>query len=219
MNRSLCVCALALLALIAAGAAQADKRYVSDELRVSVRAGQGDDYRIVAVLASGSAVETLESAGDWTRVRTPEGDTGWMRTQYLQAERIAADRLSEVQAELESVRTRVEELESALRRARRNAESARERVAELESRNQALSDKLARAEEGLELEQANQRLEARVDSLSDEVDTLEQRNRELAERDRQRWFAVGAGVLVGGILLGVIVTRIPWRSRRSRLFE
>jgi len=219
VNRSLCVFALALLALIAASPSHADKRYVSDELRVSVRAGQGSDYRIVAVLPSGTEVETLEATGDWTRVRTPEGDTGWMRSQYLQAEPIAADRLTEVEAELQSARARVEELETALQRSQREAEAARERVAELESRNQTLSDKLARAQEGLELEQANQRLEARVDSLTDEVATLEQRNRELAERDRQRWFAVGAGVLAGGLLLGIIVARIPWRSRRSRLFE
>ncbi len=219
MTRFLCIFAFAVLLALAAGAAQAEPRYVSDELRVSVRAGQGDDFRIVAVLPSGSEVETLESSGDWTRVRTPEGETGWMRTQYLQAEPIAADRLAEVEAELESVRARVEELETALRRARRDAESAQERVAELESRNETLRNKLERAEQGLELAQDNERLQGRVDSLSDEVASLEERNRELAQRDRQRWFAVGAGVLVGGILLGIIVTRVPWRSRRSRLFE
>ncbi len=219
MNRLACVFTLAVSAALAASPIEAQPRYVSDELRVSVRAGQGDDYRIVAVLASGTEVEALESAGDWTRVRTPADETGWMRTQYLQAEPIAADRLADVEAELQSAQNRIEELETSLRQARRDAASAGERVAELESRNEALQDKLTRAEEGLELEQVNQRLESRVETLGDEVAALEQRNRELAERDRQRWFAVGAGVLLGGILLGMIVTRIPWRSRRSRMFE
>lgn len=219
MNRLACVFTLAVSAALAASPIEAQPRYVSDELRVSVRAGQGDDYRIVAVLASGTEVEALESAGDWTRVRTSADETGWMRTQYLQAEPIAADRLADVEAELQSAQNRIEELETSLRQARRDAASAGERVAELESRNEALQDKLTRAEEGLELEQVNQRLESRVETLGDEVAALEQRNRELAERDRQRWFAVGAGVLLGGILLGMIVTRIPWRSRRSRMFE
>jgi SH3 domain protein len=218
VNRFACVCVALLLGLCAQPAV-AEQRYISDDLRVSVRAGAGDGYRIIAVLPSGSQVETLETGGDWTRVRTAEGDTGWMRSQYLQAEPIAAQRLSKVQAELERARTRIEELEKASREARQAADSARERIAELESRNETLRGRLSKAERGLELAETNEELNAQVQQLQDEVATLRTRNDELTGHARQRWFAIGAGVLLGGILIGIIVTRIPWRSRRSRLFE
>ncbi len=209
---------LAVLLLLLSTPCGAAERYVSDELRVSVRSGKGDDYRIIEVLPSGAAVETLETGETWARVRTPNGQEGWMRRQYLQAEPIAEAKLERARAELERLRSRLDELEGKLEMARQRTAAARERIAKFREDKRALEEKLGNAEKGLELHEANEQLKARVDELEGQVEQLTRRNAQLAGRDRKRWFALGAGVLLGGMLLGVLITRIPWRSRRDRLF-
>jgi len=217
LHRCLGVCLAVLLAIVTAPAAAAE-RFVGDELRVSVRAGKGDDYRIIEVLPSGAAVETLETGDRWARVRTPNGKEGWMRRQYLQADPIAEVKLEQARAELERLRRRVAELEDKLAMARERNAAARERIDKLREQKRSIEAKLADAEKGLELHAANEQLQARVDELEGRVEELTRRNAQLAGRDRKRWFALGAGVLLGGMLLGIVITRIPWRSRRDRLF-
>jgi len=44
---------------------------------------------------------------------------------------------------------------------------------------------------------------------------LEQQNLDLLNEDRQRWFLIGAAVLAGGLLLGLIVPELKLRRRKS----
>lgn len=210
--------ALAAILVLASATAVGATRYVTDELRISVRTGTGDQYRIIEVIDSGTRVETLDSSGEWAKVRTPEGNVGWVRAQYLVEQPVAADRLRSVRAELEAARERIGELESVLAEARAETAEQRERVAALTSEKEELEGRLARASEGLELYQQNQRLSQYAKNLNARIAELEKETRRLADRSRREWFVIGAAVLLGGMLFGIIVTRIPWRGRRDRMF-
>ena len=221
--------AFAAILLLASSTAFGATRYVTDELRISVRTGTGDQYRIIEVIGTGTQVEALESSGEWTRVTTPEGNTGWVRSQYLVEQPVAEDRLRAARAELDSardriaelqatLRERVAELESALAESRAATESARERIAALESEKEELEARLAQADRGLELYDQNQRLANHLKGLNARIAELEEHGERLADRSRKEWFVIGAAVLLGGMLFGIIVTRIPWRGRRDRMF-
>lgn len=210
--------ALAAVLVLVTSTAFAATRYVTDELRVGVRTGAGTQYRIIEVLDSGMQVETLQSEGDWSQVRTPQGNTGWMPTQYLVEQPVAADRLRSARAELESARERIAELEEELAQARSEAESARERVESLSTEKKRLEARLADAQRGLELHDENERLKNNIKSLVRREKEFRQEIEQLQERERKEWFVIGAGVLLGGMLFGIIVTRIPWRGRRDRMF-
>ena len=210
--------ALAAILILASATAPAATRYVTDELRISVRTGTGDQYRIIEVIGTGTEVETLETEGEWAKVRTPEGNVGWVRAQYLDEEPIAAKRLRAVRAELEAARERIGELEAALAEARAETETARQRIEQLASETQELESRLAQAQEGLELYPQNQRLSVYVKTLNARIAELQQEAQRLADRSRREWFVIGAAVLLGGMLFGIIVTRIPWRGRRDRMF-
>lgn len=210
--------ALAAILILATTAAFGATRYVTDELRVSVRTGAGNQYRIIEVVDSGTRIETLQTEGEWAQVRTPEGNTGWMRAQYLIEQPIAADRLRTARAELEDARERIGELEEALAQAREETASARERVESLSTDKERLESRIANAERGLELHDENERLKENVKSLMRRAEEFRQEIQRLQERERKEWFVIGAGVLFGGMLFGIIVTRIPWRGRRDRMF-
>lgn len=217
MKRYSCA-ALAAVLVLTTGAAFGATRYVTDELRISVRTGAGTQYRIVEVIDSGSRLETLETSGEWTQVRTEEGETGWVRSQYLTEQPIAADRLDTVRSDLQDANERIDELEDTLARTRADNEAARERIETLTGEKESLEGRLEEAERGLELHDENERLTERTGELEQRVAELRKEAETLAERGHREWFMIGAGVLLGGILFGIVVTRIPWRRRRDRMF-
>lgn len=216
MIRRVQVSVLILLCLAATSVFGAT-RYVTDELRISLRSGAGNQYRIVRVLDSGMSLETLETQGEWTRVRAGD-ETGWVRSQYLSSQRIAAHRLEEAQASLAQTRERVDELETTLAETREQLSTARDQVEELSAQNADLESQLSDAAEGLELSEENTRLRESNEEFDQRIGELERELDQASHREQREWFAVGAGVLFAGLLSGLIVTRIPWR-RRSRMFE
>lgn len=217
MNRIPCS-ALAVALLLAAPTALGAARYVTDELRISVRTGQGSEYRIIEVIDSGTRVETLASEGEWTEVQTPEGNTGWVRAQYLDEEPIAEDRLRSARSELTRARERIATLEEGLAQAEDNAGSASEEIDRLNGRIEELETRLANADEGLGLHDENRRLAEKLGTLEDRVSEARAQARLAEQRSRKEWFLIGGGVVFGGILFGIVVTRIPWRRRRDRMF-
>ncbi|MFB9327555.1 N-acetylmuramoyl-L-alanine amidase [Paenibacillus aurantiacus] len=55
----------------------------ADSLRM--RKGPGTGYAVVGGLYRGEAVTVLERDGDWVKVKTPDGQQGWVASQYIGA--------------------------------------------------------------------------------------------------------------------------------------
>ncbi len=65
------------------------------------------------------------------------------------------------------------------------------------------------------LARQNQQLEQQVQALQAQVDGLREEAAALRADDRRRWFATGAGVLVAGIVLGLLLPALRGRRRRG----
>ena len=91
-----------LLGALYASGAQAEEgaqnsRWVSDSLNTYVRSGPTDGYRIVGSLVSGQKVELLRSQGDYSQVRSDNGDSVWIPTRDLQSVPGQAERLPQLE--------------------------------------------------------------------------------------------------------------------------
>ena len=206
----LCVCAFGL-------DAAADTRYISDLLYVPLRSGPSGEHRIVHWgLPSGMALEVLEEdeAAKFTRVRTDGGTEGWIPSQYLVDEPVAADRLAQAESEIERLEsllagdgsTLAAELEEARTEAARNAESAETVVAleaQLEEIRRVSASAIATQEENVKLAEANA-------ALRREHEDLAARAERLQGRVEMWWMLVGGGLVLAGLLIGV------WLGSRSR---
>ena len=188
--------------------------YVSDELEITLRSGEGNQFRIVRMLPSGAEVEVLARGDGWTQVRAG-GDTGWVLSRHLQPEPAARTRLDEALDSAERLRTDNRQLSRQLDEAREALETLSARNDMLEEENLRMQQRLEEAGEGLRLADQNQDLRKQVVDLEREVQDLARENRRIGERDRQEWFLAGAGVIVLGLLIGILVTRIRWRRRDS----
>jgi len=69
-------------------------RYVSDELEITMRNGQGVQFSIRKMLESGTRLDVLETdPAGYSKVRTSEGVEGWVLTRYLSNSPSARDQL------------------------------------------------------------------------------------------------------------------------------
>lgn len=106
------ICALALgLIGLAAAPADAASAWVKGEVRLNVRTGPSNEYRILGELHTGDKVEVLENGQGWTRIRSGDRD-GWVPEGYLQDEPPPAVLLADAQAKATQLAARVQTLES-----------------------------------------------------------------------------------------------------------
>jgi SH3 domain protein len=97
---------LASLAAEAAGAAE--QGWVRGDLRLNLRSGGGNDYRILGTIATGDQVKVLDEGTDWTRVETADGKVGWIPAGYVEMTPPAVARLATLEAEANNLRSELE---------------------------------------------------------------------------------------------------------------
>lgn len=186
--------------------ASAETRFV--EVEVTLRTGQGTDFGIVRMIRSGTPVEVLEQDQQtgYSRVRMPGGTEGWILARYLTQSPIGAE-------ELVAARQRIDQLN------RENRELTEERNRYMGEAD-TLAEELARLKDlssnAIALEDANRTLRTTLNRNQERIANLETDNDRLRSTVTRDWFLAGAGVLVGGVLIGVILPRLRWRRRRSR---
>ncbi|NIR84612.1 MAG: TIGR04211 family SH3 domain-containing protein [Gammaproteobacteria bacterium] len=97
----------------------AENVYVIERLRVGLHEGKALESTIVEMVSTGTPLVVLERDGAFTRVRTPEGTTGWIDTEYVTPEppasreelRQARDENAQLRATVAELRQRTTELE------------------------------------------------------------------------------------------------------------
>lgn len=82
----------------------------------------------------------------------------------------------------------------------------------LQARQPALEEAAAQA---AELVGRNAQLQRQVQTLQAQVDDLREEAAQLRRQDRRRWFLTGAGVMAGGVVLGLILPLLRPRRRRG----
>jgi SH3 domain protein len=149
--------ALLCLALGAwAGSAGADTVYVTDSLRLGLHAAPDTSDRPFDNLASGTTVEVLERNASYARVRLTDGREGWVKATFLVAEKPAAARVLELEAELggfesaaaaaktaqAAAEQQLSGLRSELQEKTGSAESIKETIERLQRENRANEGRL-----------------------------------------------------------------------------
>jgi SH3 domain protein len=210
---------LLIVLMLTAVAASAQTRYVSDELTITLRTGPSTQNQILRNLTSGAAVEVLQELPDegYTRVRTTDGTEGWVISRYLQTDRIAAQRLTVAERDLAQARERIGTLEAQVAELSGSLDETRSALNQAQSSGEDLTAELAdirsASANAITLRDQNESLRRRVTELSQQVDVVAMDNAELRSRSRQNWFVVGAAVLFGGVVIGLIAPSL--RPRRK----
>ncbi len=195
-------------------------RYVEDFVKVPLRTGKSLQNKILRMLPSGTRMELLEVSEEdgYSRVRTDQGVEGWILSRYLMTEPSARDRLATAKEELAAQQEGSDRLKREISTLRAHEAEIERSNRELQENNRQLTDELASirrtASRALAIEEENARFREEVAQRKEELDTLLRQNAMLKDQSRRDWFVAGAGVALGGLVMGLIIPRIPWRRRK-----
>ena len=220
MNKFINYILLTLLLLSPLTSSAETTRYVSDQLEITMRNGQGVKFAIKRVLTSGDRLELIEvNPSGYSKVRTIEGVEGWVITRYLMnapsVRNLGADSAQKVaNLELELATTKEELQNLSIKVTASDSvnmtlkETSQRLKKELDSLKITASGSIALDNENIQLKEQIQQNHHRTQAL-----TLE--NTALKNSDGQSWFLIGVAVLLGGIILGLILPRLRFQRRSS----
>ncbi len=185
--------------------ANAETRYITDQLTLNLRSGPTTGHRITRTLSSGTAVTidtSVPAENGHVFVKLRNGAEGWVLEQYLQAEPIARTKVAKLTKENEELIKKVDTLESKLSQTADNLDTTASKqselsqlVAEKDSELQKIRSLSANA---IEIDQRNAELTETNQNLLLEIDKLKAENDRLSgSSQRTQWITGGGLVLIG----------------------
>lgn len=213
--------ALLIVLLCCSTAVLARTAFVTDELKITLRTGESATHRILRMLPTGTRLTVLEDNAEtgYSRVRTASGVEGYVLTRQLLEEPVARDRLAAAEAEVQALKAAPGELSSRLATLRDEHDALQAQHAALQKAKTQVDQEFAAlqrtASNSVRIANERNELRKQVASLTREIEDVKQLNRELENKTAQNWFLIGAGVVVGGIILGLILPHLRVRRRKS----
>lgn len=149
--------AVLLLAAASQVATAQEVAYVTDILRLGIHHAEDTSDSPFRNLISGTELTILERNTNYARVKTPEGEEGWVKAAYLVTDKPAQLRVAEMEAKVAELENQLHTAQSARMVAETEANRATKEVAANLNSADAIRDTLAR------LQQQNEEFEGRLE--------------------------------------------------------
>jgi len=220
---------LFILLSVSVRVTHADRRYVSDMLIITLRTGQGNEYKVIKTLKTDTPVEVLEESENYLRVRTDEGEEGWVAKQYISSELPKSVIIGELKKETSKLNAKIKELEkyqaslleqfeiatqshaAKVEELEKNASNSKEEASRLKIKLAQITEKhntlIDQSKNVIDLISEQKRLQAKNVNLNTRVEHLQKENTGLRNSRRLQWFLAGCGVFFIGWIAGKVSRR------------
>lgn len=211
---------LLCLLLLLPGLLLAETRYVTDVAKITLRTGESTSHRIMRILPSGTAVEVLGDNKEtgYSKVRA-KGQVGYMLTGKLMDQPSARSQLAALKQEIDDLKAAPGELRknlADLQEQHRDLKAAHTELQTIKQQQEQELQSIQRtASNAIRISSERNELRKQVASLTRQVEDLKQENRDLSNEATREWFLIGAGVIIAGILIGLILPHLRFQRRRS----
>lgn len=193
--------------------ASAETQYVSDSIVITMRAGKGDQYKVIRTIGTGTPLEILEEDARYLKVRIPDGTEGWVLKRYISSEKPKNTIIRDLENEINRMRNDLtalgkdrDALKDELKSYKKNLKAAKKEGSVLAKKLQWMTARYnTLAEESknvTELIDERNRLQAENDRLSEESSRLMQENERHKRNEKIKWFLAGGGVFFVGWISG-----------------
>lgn len=196
--------------------------YVSDIVYAPLRSGKGLQFRIIhAGLRSGTPLEILdkESDNEWTQVRTHDGKTGWMRSQYLISSPTGRIQLVEAQKQIAQLTEKNHELKKTSQTVEQSNTQLNRELRRTLTQRDDLTKELQKIKSisanALNLNRQHQELVAKHQVLQTQRDSLKAENEQLKSSESLTFFLYGVAAVLLGVIITVVAPRLKPKKRYS----
>ncbi len=211
-----------LLLLNVKAYAQEETVYVSDVLYVPLRSGQGNQFRIINKgLKSGTPLIRIEVNEDntWSKVKTQAGIEGWVPNQYLSEDKTAQIKLNQALARLAIVENELADLKQTHQELLADNQKTRANANESSQTNSSLKKELERIKQvsanAIDLDQRHRELLEKHEVTQTQLNSLEAENDNLKSDKTLSFMFYGAGLLILGMVLSVLLPALKPKKRYS----
>ncbi len=172
----------------------AEKAWVSDEIEAPLRNKPELNADIVAMLTAGQAVKVQEKKGEYIKIKTADGQVGWLSDYYVLSETSVHAQLGPIKERLANAEARLKEVESELSNERSRNSELESTKAQLESSVQEVSARFKSTEGSAEkyasdnalLQKKLSEQSLKMTKLAKELDVARQK----ASTARTRYFSL-----------------------------
>ena len=213
--------------------AEADTRYVGDQLIVTLRLGESTKHKILKTLKTGTPVEVLQEGETYMKVRTNDGTEGYVLRQYISSNPPKSQRIDKLEIEKNALQKKINELQNAKITLEKQLNGIEEKYksefselttksSEIEQNFEKVSNSerlitekyntlVAQSENVVAIAQERDQLLQKNNKLTTGMKMLQEKNEKFADSRMIKWFLAGGGVFFFGWITGRIS-----RKKRSR---
>jgi SH3 domain protein len=197
-----------------------ETRYVTDRFEITMRTGESTSHRIIRMLNSGLSVDVISTnlQSGYSKVRA--GNTvGYVLTRQLMDEPSARTQLTRMREEVNALKAAPNELRSnlvGLQKKYQDLLRAHKKLQAIKDKQEKDLQSIQRtASNAIRISNERNELRKQVASLTREVEDLKQENRGLSNEATRDWFLIGAGVIIAGIIIGLVLPHLRFQRRRN----
>ena len=205
------VCGVLLILCLFATTIEAETRYVSDHLKITLRSGPSTGNKILAVLESGQIVEVINPGDEWTQVKMADGKTGWVLSRYLTPNATHNLRLERLQGKHKNLMTQaaalIEEnnqLKAENKTIKTEFETTQKQLQKTDTEFETLKSE---AGEFITLKSNYERVASQLAEQTEKAQKLEEQVTKMEMNYAIKWFLAGSAVLIVGFLIGFSTKR------------
>jgi SH3 domain protein len=203
--------------------AWAEKAYVTNPTKITLRNGPGTDHKILAMVPQDEPVEILDSREGWNLVRLLgsrwEGKEGWIVGGFLTPRvpleiqtRNLQEQNTRLKEKLATIETGWQELTDERDRLKARLEESEGLLAEVRAKYESLKEGAA---DYLRLKEAHDAAQERLADALATAEKVSTENAELRSSQRNTWFLTGGAVMLVGLIFGLVLGKREKRRKSS----
>lgn len=148
----------------------AETLYVTDRILLGMHAEASEDSPLLDSVPSGTAVQVLETAGAFKRVRLPNGTTGWVSSGYLVAEKPASAQVDQLLAKQKKLEAELKSTKEKLKKSNREIQVRRDQLSNARTTIEELKKK-----KGTVVPEVDTKMAEELATANQEVENLKQK--------------------------------------------
>ncbi|MBU2969437.1 TIGR04211 family SH3 domain-containing protein [Pseudoalteromonas sp. C2R02] len=168
----------------------AKKVYITDSLYIYMHAGAGKNFRILGSVNAGTELDFLEQDDDsgFTKVKDTKGRTGWVDKRYI--------------SKIPGLAFKNQELTQIMTIAQNDLREAQIQLPKLQQQSALLLTE-------------NTDLKQQIKTLNDKIEQQSNSTQAANEKEKQQLLLYGGGIAFTGLFIGILLTLMLSRRKRS----